>query len=151
MGVSGSGKSTIGKLLSESLHIPFFDGDDFHPMANVEKMKSGQPLNDDDRKPWLETLADLIRNKKELILACSALKKSYRDILSEGNEITYVHLKGSAQQIAERMSKRKSHFMPTQLLKSQFSTLEIPENAIAVDISMSPKEIVSSVLERITS
>ena len=151
MGVSGSGKSTIGKDLSVKLGLPFFDGDNFHPAENVQKMKAGQPLNDADREPWLKALATLIGGEEGLVLACSALKDKYRLVLSEGGMIHWVYLKGSLELVHERMLKRSGHFMPVGLLESQFSTLEPPEKCIEVDISMSPEEIVSSVLEKLTN
>lgn len=149
IGVSGSGKSTIGKALSQSLRLPFFDGDDFHPKENVTKMAAGHPLNDKDRKPWLERLAELIRENNGLVLACSALKEEYRNILSAAGTITWVFLDGNAKLIQERLKDRKGHFMPAKLLESQFNDLQIPDNAIQVDISRSPDDIVSSVLEKL--
>ncbi len=154
MGVSGCGKSTIGKRLAQELNIPFFDGDDFHPEANIKKMSSGQPLNDDDRKGWLETLNDLA--KKELktnscVIVCSALKQKYRDILSLHIEsrTKWVYLSGTFDQIFDRLKNRTDHFMPSTLLKSQFDTLEKPENAITIDISLKPEEIIDEVKNRL--
>jgi carbohydrate kinase (thermoresistant glucokinase family) len=151
MGVSGSGKSTIGKLLAEKLDYPFFDGDDFHPKANIEKMAQGKPLDDTDRKSWLERLNRLSigHKNKGAVIACSALKKSYRRTLSEhlNDYYRFVYLEGSMDEINQRLAQRTDHFMPPELLKSQFETLEVPKNAIRVSINNSPKEIVDSVLK----
>lgn len=153
MGVSGSGKSTIGKLLAEKLGLPFFDGDDFHPEANIKKMAEGHPLNDTDRKGWLERLNSLAlehRNKGSIIV-CSALKEAYRITLSKNlvDSYCFVYLKGSMTEISERLSERTDHFMPKKLLQSQFDTLEVPENAIEVSINYSPKEIVDFIIKEI--
>lgn len=150
MGVSGSGKSTIGKLLAKDLNMPFFDGDNFHSESNVKKMSSGQPLNDDDRQGWLETLNDLAKKqltKNSCIIVCSALKQKYRDTLSSGieSQTKWVHLSGSFNQIFERLHSREGHFMPPELLKSQFDTLEKPKSAITINISLKPKEIIDAV------
>lgn len=152
MGVSGCGKSTIGNLLSKALDIPFFDGDDFHPLSNIDKMSIGVPLNDEDRYDWLITLNKLA--KKQLgsgscVIVCSALKKSYREILSTNikTQVKWVHLSGSFNQILERINNRKNHFMSSALLKSQFETLEIPENALEINISLSPEDIVKKIKE----
>ncbi|MFI0492009.1 gluconokinase, partial [Flavobacterium sp.] len=139
MGVSGSGKSTIGKLLAEKIQIPFFDGDDFHSRENVEKMASGKPLNDEDRKGWLLQLNALIKeneNENGCIIACSSLKESYRKILSRevSNSIKFVFLQGSYSEILFRLESRKNHFIPSSLLKSQFETLENPQNAYTLSI-----------------
>ncbi len=149
MGVSGSGKTTIGKKLGKALDLPFFDGDDFHPQANVAKMQRGEPLNDDDRLPWLERLVQLIKDENGLILVCSALKKKYRELLGQGGKITWILLQGTQEQIQQRMNARKGHYMPPSLLQSQFDTLEVPEDAIKADISKNPEEIVSSLLNQI--
>lgn len=155
MGVSGCGKTTIGSLLANKIDFPFYDADDFHPKSNVEKMKSGQPLNDDDRKPWLQILSKKIEewnNKKGAVLACSALKKKYRTLLASNpgpSEITFVYLKGSKTLIANRLQNRKDHYMPPNLLDSQFEDLEEPETAITISIDQTPKKIVSSILKQI--
>ena len=152
MGVSGCGKSTIGKMLAKSFDIPFFDGDDYHPEANVKKMASGSPLNDDDRKGWLASLNELaISNKnKGAVIACSALKKMYRTQLKENIEqqTNFVYLKGSFEEIHERLQQRKGHFMPVDLLKSQFDTLETPQDAITVSIQLTPQEIIKETLKQ---
>jgi gluconokinase len=138
MGVSGSGKSTIGKALAERLHWIFADADDSHPISNREKMARGEALTDTDRQPWLERLHDLLeehlRDAQPLVLACSALKASYREILTSNLEdVQVVFLQGSRELIAERMRQRE-HFMPVTLLESQLATLETPSDAITVDI-----------------
>ncbi len=150
MGVSGSGKSTIGKLLAEKLGYPFFDGDDFHPEANIEKMAQGKPLDDVDRKGWLERLNRLsIEHKGEgAVIACSALKEKYRKTLSEdlNDSYRFVYLEGNMDEISRRLAQRTDHFMPKRLLQSQFDALEVPKNAITVSINLSPQEIVESVI-----
>ncbi|MBC3759178.1 NADP-dependent phosphogluconate dehydrogenase [Hyunsoonleella sp. SJ7] len=154
MGVSGSGKSTVGNMLSQALKIPFFDGDDFHPEANVAKMSKGIPLNDEDRFGWLQTLNMLAKkqlNKSSCVIVCSALKQSYREILSKGIEshIKWVHLSGSFEQILERINKREHHFMSSGLLQSQFDTLEQPNDALRVDISLKPQDIVKKIVKEL--
>lgn len=155
MGVSGCGKSTIGNLLSNELKIPFYDGDDYHSDTNVEKMASGQPLTDDDRMEWLVRLNGLARNRREkgAIIGCSALKESYRQILEDNLEedVRWIYLSGSFDEIMSRLSQRKGHFMPAVLLESQFETLEIPENAIKVSINHSASQIVKRILDLIKS
>ena len=150
MGVSGCGKSTVGKLLAQELDIPFFDGDDFHPEANIKKMSNGQPLNDDDRQGWLETLNDLAKQqltKNSCVIVCSALKQKYRDTLSLHikTETKWVYLLGSFDQIFERLNSRDNHFMPSELLKSQFDTLEEPKDALRVDIGLTPENIIKTI------
>ena len=150
MGVSGVGKSTIGQLLSKELNFPFFDGDDYHSEKNIKKMSSGRPLNDNDRQNWLETLNEIAKKqltKKSCVIVCSALKQKYRDILSQDIEgqSKWVHLSGSFDQIYNRMNKRPNHFMPEELLKSQFDTLEKPKNAIQIDVSLTPEDIVKTI------
>ncbi len=152
MGVSGSGKTTIGKLLSQKTQFPFFDGDDYHPEENRKKMTSGTPLDDNDRKGWLQALNQLAAEKLQsgsCIIACSALKESYRDILKEGleNRVRFVYLRGSYQQILSRVQSRQGHFMPPSLLASQFETLEPPVEAITADIAFGPEQIVSEIME----
>lgn len=151
MGVSGSGKSTVGKLLSQTLGVPFFDGDDFHPKENVAKMASGHPLNDEDRKGWLEALNQQAKSQLATgaVIGCSALKEKYRKMLEDGLEghVVWVYLEGSYDFIMERMSKRTDHFMPPSLLKSQFEALEPPKNALTLSIAKSPEAIVAEVMD----
>lgn len=154
MGVSGAGKTLIGQKLSAKSGIPFYDGDDFHPPENVAKMQSGNPLNDDDRKPWLEILGQKISdwNKEgDAILACSALKKRYRELLrreSSKKEITFIYLKGPKSLIAERISDRSDHFMPEELLESQFEALEEPDQCITVSIDQPPDAVVNTIINQ---
>ncbi|MCL4107845.1 UNVERIFIED_CONTAM: hypothetical protein GTU68_027230 [Idotea baltica] len=152
MGVSGCGKSTIGKAIAESLGVQFYDGDDFHPKENITKMESGKPLNDLDRIPWLESI-NLFSNEKiketSIVIACSALKEKYREILARNINIKFVYLKGSPQLILERMKNRAGHFMPPDLLDSQFKDLEEPLNAITVEINKSVEEIINQILIQI--
>ena len=150
MGVSGSGKSTIGKLLSQEFNIPFYDGDDFHPKENIEKMSSGRPLNDKDRQSWLEALNGLALKelkKSNCIILCSALKQKYREILIQNIETQseWIYLSGSFDLISKRLNSRENHFMTSDLLKSQFDILEEPRDALRVDISLSPNEIIKTI------
>ncbi len=151
MGVSGCGKSTVGKLLATKLNIPFFDGDNYHPKANVQKMANGFPLNDTDRKGWLQKLNELaIAHKNEgAVIACSALKEKYRTQLKQGliNQMVFVYLHGTFDQIYARLKARKDHYMPAKLLKSQFDTLEVPKNSIQISILKSPEDIVYQIMK----
>lgn len=152
MGVSGAGKTLIGNRLSERMGIPFYDGDDFHPPTNVQKMKSGEPLNDEDRRPWLESLANNMIEWEQnggAILACSALKKSYRKILSSKTDTQFIYLKGSPSLIANRLSERSGHYMPPELLQSQFEALEEPNEALTVSVEPSPEEIVTTIMDKL--
>lgn len=150
MGVSGSGKTLIGKKLAEALSVPFHDADDFHTPNNVEKMEHGIPLTDADRLPWLTLLADHITLWNEaggIVLACSALKESYRTLLSHHYraKVQFVYLQGSKELILSRMQARK-HFFPPQLLDSQFASLQVPERAIVVDINQPPDAMVREIV-----
>jgi carbohydrate kinase (thermoresistant glucokinase family) len=154
MGVSGSGKTTIGKKLAAKTGLPFFDGDDFHSPANKEKMNRSIPLTDEDRKGWLMQMNQAAKEQAKLagaIFGCSALKDKYRVILSSGIAIPlyWVFLQGNFELIKERMDKRKDHFMPPALLSSQFDALEIPNDCIKIDISKSPNEIVDTIISQI--
>jgi len=151
MGVSGSGKTTVGQSLAQELNLSFFDADDFHSASNKEKMSSGIPLTDQDRIPWLETLHNLCSSYKEkgLVLACSALKHSYRVLLSENLTIEWVYLKGSFELIYSRMHARTTHFMPPNLLQNQFDILEEPTDAYTVSINQSVESIVSALVHHI--
>lgn len=157
MGVSSSGKSTVGQSIARRLHVPFLDGDGYHPEANVEKMRAGIPLTDDDRWPWLERLAGALHeaaDKKGAAMgACSALKLAYRQYLTDkaGEPILFVYLEGSREVIAERMARRQHEYMPTSLLDSQFATLEVPdpktENVLVVPVTDSVEKITQTVVK----
>ena len=154
MGVSGSGKTTIGRALAKSLRWGFSDADDFHSAANVEKMKKGIPLTDEDRKPWLRSIRAAIeqwnRDEPGHVLACSALKGRYREILGRDDpEVKFVYLQGSFDLISQRLKERKGHFFNPALLRSQFEALESPKDALVVDISKDPQEVVSAILEQV--
>lgn len=156
MGVSGTGKTTVGKLLAEHLNLPFMDADDFHPEKNVEKMSKGIPLDDSDRKPWLSKLRkeiELQNRQGGAVLACSALKKTYRDILSgsKQNDVRFIYLKGDRETILNRMNQREDHYMPASLLDSQFNTLEepSPDEAIHIHIDPPPHEIVKEIIKKL--
>ncbi len=156
MGVSGVGKSTIANLLSKKLEIPFFDGDDFHPRENIQKMLEGKPLQDADRYDWLQSLHDLavkhVKAKKSCIIICSALKQAYRAILNHQIEqySEWVFLHGTFDQIKQRLDNRKNHFMSSELLKSQFDTLEEPINAIKINVEKSPEHIVKIIKKQLS-
>ena len=151
MGVSGSGKSTVGASLAQRLDCPFLDADDFHPAANVEKMKRGIPLNDEDRMPWLRRLHDELEHRlgsgASVVLGCSALKESYRKILEEGlSQIDFVFLDVDQLTLTERLEKRKAHFFPKELLESQFAALERPADAIVVDARLRFQDVVEQIV-----
>ncbi|BDR16074.1 gluconokinase [Vibrio sp. STUT-A11] len=153
MGVSGCGKSSIGNSLAKSLNIPFFDGDDYHPAENVEKMRNGIPLTDEDRKEWLLTLNALIQEQDNLVLACSALKPEYREALKVGcNDLTFCYLKGDFDTIWSRLKAREDHyFQGSAMLESQFSTLVEPseQEAIYIDINQPPEKVVEDILSKV--
>ncbi len=152
MGVSGSGKTTVGTLLAKKTGAIFFEGDEFHPPENVEKMRRGVPLTDDDRAKWLQTLRDIIvRSLDEgrfTVMACSALKAAYRDLLQGGDSrVRFVHLTGPRAVIEERLRARKNHFMPPTLLDSQLATLEPLADALTFSCEKSPEEIVTTLIQ----
>ena len=150
MGVAGSGKTTVGKLLSKRLGYPFYDGDDFHPQENIEKMSRGIALEDSDRLPWLLRLKELIERENKIIIACSALKISYREILQVENKgVIWIYLKGEYSEILGRIETRQGHFMKREMLGSQFETLEEPKDAITISISDDREVIVERILELI--
>lgn len=149
MGVVGSGKTTVGQVLAAAQGWDFADADDFHPAPNVEKIRHGIALTDADREPWLERLRAAIMQwisaGKNVVLACSALKRSYRSMLQVAPEVHFVYLKGSAELIAERLRSRHGHFAGTSILASQFADLEEPQDAIIVDINDTPERMVSEI------
>ena len=152
MGVAGCGKTTIGNLLSQRLNCPFYEGDDFHPVENIKKMSQGIPLNDSDRLPWLLALRNsidkLISTQSDAVIACSALKQTYREILQgEDKEIFWIYLQGSYSEIFSRLQARQKHFLKAEMLLSQFQALEEPENVFSVSISSSPAEIVDKIID----
>jgi carbohydrate kinase (thermoresistant glucokinase family) len=158
MGVSGSGKSTIGALLAERLGWPFADADGFHPAANVAKMAAGQPLTDEDRWPWLDAIAAHIGAARgtgqPVVVACSALRRAYRERLRAGHgDLIFLHLAGAPAVIAERQAARQGHFMPPSLMASQFATLEDPAaeaDAVTVSVQASPHEVVGNILSSLS-
>jgi gluconokinase len=150
MGVTGSGKTTVGERLAETLAWRFHDADDFHPAANKVKMNSGVPLTDEDRWPWLRAIRGVIQEALAdgagAVVTCSALKRSYREVLSGGLDgVQYVHLTGDPRILAERLASRRGHFMNPALLDSQIATLETPEGALAVDIALTPDQQVAAI------
>jgi gluconokinase len=153
MGVTGSGKTTVGQLLAARLAWLFADADDFHSAANKEKMHQGIPLTDADRMPWLAAMHDQIAkwvaSKQNAVLACSALKQGYRQQLWSGPEVKFVYLKGNYTLIAERLRARKGHFADEHILAGQFADLEEPSDAVVVDISATPEEIVEEICRRL--
>jgi gluconokinase len=154
MGVSGVGKTTIGELLAQRLGIPFFDGDDFHSPANIAKMRRGEPLTDSDRAPWIESLHKFIQtllvNQQGAVVACSALRATYRQQLGSGSdEVEFVLLKGSYELIQQRLHLRQNHFMAASLLASQFEALEAPADSLVVEVAQPPAAIVQAIVENL--
>jgi len=149
MGVTGSGKSTIGQALAAQLGWEYFDADTFHSVENIEKMNKGVPLSDSDRRPWLQSLRETIREKlakdESAVLACSALRENYRQLLKINSLVRFVYLKGSYSLVKERLSSRRDHYMNPALLDSQFQTLEEPTDAFQIDIGSSPNAIVEAI------
>jgi gluconokinase len=151
-GVSGAGKTTIGRLLARELGWHFIEADDFHPAANIDKMHSGSPLTDEDRWPWLDRLREQIKRslaaKENAVLACSALKRAYRERLRVGGEVKFVFLRGNYALIAEQLSQRRGHFMNPALLRSQFADLEEPqsdEGVLTINLGRTPQELVEEI------
>jgi len=155
MGVSGSGKTAVGTRLAEKLKYEFLDADNFHPPANIEKMKHGIPLTDEDRFPWLQNLhgelSTRLNQSKSAILACSALKETYRAILAEGlQQVRFVYLHVDKETLAERLQKRAGHFFPKELLESQLATLETPHDALVVEENRPLDEVVDTIVKAVT-
>ena len=150
-GVAGAGKTTIGKLAAKTLGWRFYEGDDYHPAANIEKMRRGEPLTDEDRRPWLEALRAMIKatvsRGENGILACSALKRSYRTRLRVSPQVVFVHLAVTPGVIERRLKRRKGHFMNPALIESQFATLESPQEALTLDAALPPAVLVQQVRE----
>ncbi len=154
MGVSGCGKSSVGEALQRLTGLPYLDGDDLHPAANVARMSAGIPLTDEDRWPWLDRVAEKLATCAPVAIGCSALKRIYRDRLraGAGGPVTFVHLSGSRDLIASRMQARSGHFMPTTLLDSQFATLETPEGepgVLTVSIDQATEDIAREIVRRL--
>jgi gluconokinase len=152
MGVSGSGKTTVGTLLAKKTGATFYEGDEFHPPENIEKMRRGIPLTDGDREKWLQTLREIITRSLDegrfTVMACSALKAAYRDLLRGGDSrVKFVHLTGPRAVIEERLKSRRGHFMPPALLDSQLATLEPPSDALTFSCEKSPEEIVTELIQ----
>jgi gluconokinase/shikimate kinase len=157
MGVSGCGKTTVAAILSGRLDWPFEEGDDLHPLSNIEKMRSGHPLTDEDRAPWLDTIAIWVEECLDAgengLITCSALKRSYRDIINRrGHGVKFVYLAGSKELIAERLATRHGHYMPAALLDSQFATLQEPtpdEPAVRIDIGPSAASLADTIIQKL--
>jgi gluconokinase len=153
MGVTGSGKTTVGKLLAQDLGWKFLEGDDFHPPANIDKLRHGIALTDEERKPWLTAIAEAIRSAVarhvNVVISCSALKASYRRMLAIDRSVRFVYLHAPPSLIGERLQKRPGHFMNPDLIQSQFNTLEKPQRALRVDAALSPGEIVEIIKRRL--
>jgi gluconokinase len=148
MGVAGCGKTSVGEALSKHLHIPYRDGDDLHSATNVAKMRAGTPLTDTDRWPWLDAVAACLRDNAPMIVGCSALKRAYRDRIRKAGAVQFIHLSGTRDLIATRMTRRTGHYMPLALLDSQFATLEPPgpDEAVTVDIDQPLTAIIDQIV-----
>jgi gluconokinase len=153
MGVTGSGKTTVGKLLAQDLGWNFLEGDAFHPPANIDKLRHGVALTDEERKPWLAAIAEAIRSAvarhDNVVISCSALKASYRRMLAIGRSVRFVYLHSPPSLIRERLQKRPGHFMNPDLIQSQFDTLEKPQRALRVDAALAPGAIVEIIKRRL--
>jgi gluconokinase len=151
MGISGSGKSTVGESLAKALSYPFLDADDFHPRENVLKMSRGMPLDDDDRWPWLAAIVEFIRNnhRDAFVLACSALKAAYRDYLAQGLTCQFFLLDISKEEAIERMNARKGHFMKSEMVQSQLDTLELTDDLIQVNVHQTADQLITSIIEKL--
>jgi len=153
MGPAGSGKTLVGELLALRLGWEFVDGDSFHSQANIEKMARGVPLDDNDRIPWLNSIREAMKQwnaqHRNVVLACSALKRSYRERLQISSDVKLVYLKGTYDLLRERLNARKGHYATEQLLASQFADLEEPEDAITVDVTHTPEEIVAEIRKQL--
>jgi gluconokinase len=155
MGVSGSGKTTLGKAVSNTLGWKFYEGDEYHPAENIEKMRTGIPLDDEDRLPWLLSLSNVIKDaiekKENIVISCSALKEAYRKILKVSDDVKFIYLKGSYDLIRTRLEQRLVHFFKPEMLKSQFDALEEPGQAIEIDISKSSESTIKDILDIINA
>jgi gluconokinase len=149
-GVAGSGKTTVGAMLADAMRCAFLEGDSLHSKENIDKMSHGMPLTDGDRAPWLSAIhariLDAVERGQDLVVACSALKQSYRSVLAEGVPIIWVYLNGSAELIRSRLRGRPGHFMKADMLASQFAALEKPSDAVVVDVSAPPGAVVAQIL-----
>lgn len=152
MGVTGSGKTTVGRLLAAKLQWKFYEGDDFHPAANIEKLRQGAPLSDEDRLPWLMAISNTIRGVidrgENAVVTCSALKEKYRQVLRINSAVVLIYLQAEAELIEDRLKHRTGHFMNPALIHSQFETLEEPEFALQIDARLPPEEIVGTIKDR---
>jgi len=156
-GVSGAGKTTIGELLAQQLHWKFYDADDFHPQVNIDKMERGEPLTDEDRQPWLQSLREAITRSlaanENAVLACSALKRKYRELLRVNGDVKFVFLHGSRARIADQLKQRRGHFIDPALLASQFADLEEPESSedmLTIELKGEPDELVEQIRQKLS-